>query len=181
MFPALLDTINTVLGLVLDGAKLPPNTTPDTLASTLATAVSLFTGEDPDAKDRNADRKIGPKEPEGASIFQMSASLGGGQQIRDLPKVIAYLNKLLKAAEIMETLPPKTTAQELGNRLTELVMGILQSRTASAPVAQMGGRLTPAITRRAKILDHYQTFRRMNAYRADTALRMAVKIVDKRR
>lgn len=190
MFSALLDTINTILGLILDGAKLPPSTTPDTLASALATAVSLFTGRDPDDLAEPPKGSVGPKAPE---MAQMAATMSGGEQIKDLPKVIACLNELLKASEVGGEVSAKTKAGELGAVLTNVVMEHLKGQVKGMdpvkdgfapgvpPVAQMGGRLTHAITRRAMILDHYQTFSRMNAYRADTALRMAVNIVDKRR
>lgn len=152
----------------------------ETLAGNLQTCVSIFCGEDFDTPTDTSPN--GPVKDSGFAQMKAPMTTGGGEQIEDVPTVVKCLNKLMKAGNIQATLPETTRTEELATKLTEAVMQYLKRTKIedSATIAQMGATLTPAIRRRAAILEHYELYTRAS-YRPYVALRMARNVVDKKR
>lgn len=170
-FASLLDTINMLLDRLIPGAKLQPKTTPQTLAAELASAVSLLLGVNPDEEDPNEKRKIGPVDDGQANFAQMSGAMG--YSLSDFSRVVALINKLLKAAE-MRSLESRIKPQELPGRLVEIIMDDLrgQMKPTGPDVAQMGGRLAKMSAAKRELSDQYETFKRAG-FRPEKAMKMA--------
>lgn len=172
-FASLIEPINMLLDRLVEGAKLQPKTTPETLAAELASAVSLLLGLDPGVESE--DRPVGPVGPIASGNQPSFAQMSGlmSYTIRQYPLVLRMLNQLLSAAD-MKKLPANTKPEELAGSLTQLLMEDLRKQVAAAApaMAQMGGRLAKGSSSKRALSDQYEQFKRAG-YRPEKALKMA--------